>query len=401
MYLDFMSGVAVMNLGYGHPKVIEAIKRQSESLMHYSGYIGLHETYIRLAEKLQEIAPCESLREAKVCFVNSGTEAVEAALKLARAYEKRSIIASFIPAYHGHIGMGALSITTMKASMRKKLTSVLSGAISVPYAYCYRCLLGHTYPDCNLACIKYLERIFETVMPPEDVAALVVEPIMGGAGYVVPPDEFLPSLQRLCRDNSILLVCDEVQSGFGRTGKMFALEHWSIQPDLMTISKGMGGGLPIGGIIARKEIMDLWEPGGFGTTLGGNPMACAAGLATIEALQDERLMENATKVGNHILMRLNQMKQRHELIGDVRGKGLMIGVELVKDRRTKEPAVEETKTTALEAFKRGLIITPSGTYGNVIRILPPLILTLEMADKGIDILDETLNDIERKCARAL
>lgn len=391
VYIDFVAGIATMNVGHCNPKVVEAVRQQAARLLHTSRHVAYYEPYVKLGERIREIAP-HDLKKGKVLFVNSGTEAIEAALKLARYCSNKLIVVSFIPSFHGR-AMGALAATASKASHRKRLTPLLVGTIHSPYAYCYRCAFEKEYPDCDLTCLRYLRKLLRVTAPSEDIAAVLVEPIAGEAGYIVPPDEFLPRLKKLCEENDMLFIVDEVQTGFGRTGKMFSVENWDVKPDMIAMAKAIASGLPLGALLGKKELMETWDPGAHGTTFGGNPLSCVAGLASLNVIIEDKLAQNAEKIGEYILNRLKDMADEHKLIGDVRGKGLIIGVELVKDRKTKEPAIDEMKQLVVESVKRGLLVISCGE--STIRIAPPLAISTELVDKGLDILDEALKTVER------
>jgi 4-aminobutyrate aminotransferase len=267
----------------------------------------------------------------------------------------------------------------------------MPGVHFVPYAYCYRCVFKQTYPECNLYCLDYLEEVvFKKIVSPEETAAIVVEPIQGAGGYIVPPDEFLPRLKNICRKNGIMLVDDEVQTGFARTGKMWACEHWGVEPDIICMSKAMAGGLPCGACVTKKEIMD-WTPSSHENTLGGNPIVISAAKAVLEIIQEENLMENAAKQGTYMLKRFEEMKETYEIIGDVRGKGLMVGIEFVKNKKDKIPAVKQRDSMILEAFKRGLLLLGAGRSS--LRLAPPLIINKEQIDLGLDLFEQTLKSI--------
>ncbi len=387
VYLDFSSGVGVMNLGHHHPKIVEAIKEQLGRFMHISSHIGWYEEYIRIASRLREIMP-RGFRDCKVLLINSGTEAVEAAIKLVRFSTRKNMILAFFNAYHGRT-LGALSLTTRSPTWRRHLTSVLVGAEHVPYPYCYRCIFNQEHTECGLYCLEYLRGVFETTCPTSDLAAVIIEPIQGESGCVVPPDDYLPALAKICREEGILFIADEVQSGMGRTGKMFALEHWDLVPDVMTIGKAVGGGLPLGATIGRSDLMDEWVKDSHGSTFGGNPVSCVAGCKTIETIVSDGLLKNAEQKGNSIRKRLWEMYEDHELIGDIRGKGLMIGVELVADRERKEPLKPDTRQKILmECLKRGLFLIGAGTSS--IRLYPPLTITEEQVEQGLNIFEEAL-----------
>ena len=389
-FLDFTSGIAVCNTGHCHPRVVEAIHRQAEELIHMSGsdfYYGLQSS---LAAKLSEITP--GSKEKRVFFGNSGAEAIEAALKLARYHTKRPQILAFLGAFHGRT-MGALSLTASKAIHEKGFSPLVPGVTHVPYAYCYRCPYHHRqYPGCSTACVDWIrEDLFKRCIPPEEVAAIFVEPIQGEGGYIVPPPEFHQRLYELAKEFGILFVDDEVQSGMGRTGKMMAIEHWGIIPDIIALAKGIASGMPLGATVSQSEVMD-WVPGSHASTFGGNPISCRAALTTIELLE-KGLVENAARLGIYILGKLKELQKRFHLIGDVRGKGLMIGIELVKDRQTKEKAIEERSKIIRACFERGLLILGAGE--NVIRFSPPLIITKKEADTALTIFEEVLKKVEK------
>jgi 4-aminobutyrate aminotransferase len=386
-FLDFTSGIAVTNTGHCHPKVVEAIHRQAEQLIHMSGsdfYYGLQSD---LAAKLSEITP--GSKEKRVFFGNSGAEAIEAAFKLARYHTKRSRVLAFLGAFHGRT-MGALSLTASKVIHEKGFSPLVPGITHVPYAYCYRCPYHQgPYPICGCACIDWIrEDLFKRSIPPEEVAAIFVEPIQGEGGYIIPPPDFHQKLYQLAKEFGILFVADEVQSGMGRTGKMMAIEHWGVVPDIIALAKGLASGMPLGATVAQSEVMD-WVPGSHASTFGGNPISCRAAQATIELLEGG-LIANAARLGEYILNQLKDFQQRFELIGDVRGKGLMIGIELVKDRATKVKAIEERSQVIQACFKRGLLILGCGE--NVIRLIPPLIITRREADLALTILEEVFTE---------
>jgi len=389
VFLDFSSGIAVTNIGHRHPKVVEAINRQAEKLMFINSCDFYTLPQVELVEQLFKITPGKFKKRA--FLGNSGTEAVEAALKIAQWHTRNYYVIAFIGGFHGRT-MGSLQLTTTSVSARRHFKGMMQGVFHVPYAYCYRCPFRQSYPECGLWCIDYIgDILLKKVCPPDDVACMIIEPIQGAGGYIVPPDDYLPRLSKLCKQNDIILVIDEVQSGFCRTGKWFACEHWGIEPDIITISKAIAAGLPLGVAISRAELMD-WEPGAHENTLGGNPIVCAAALAVLDVLKSEKLADNAAKVGDYMLDRFHEMAEKHELIGDVRGKGLMIGIELVKNRRTKEPAREEREKLMKGAFERGLILLGAGASS--LRLAPPLILTKEQADVGLEIFEKTLKEIE-------
>ena len=393
VYIDFNSGIAVMNIGHSHPKVIKAIDEQVKKFTHYSITDFVYEQPALLAKKLVEITPGNF--DKKVYFGNSGTEAVEAGIKIARGHfeGKRPYIIAFTGSFHGRT-LGSLSLTSSKPIQRKGFYPLLPGVEHVPYPYCFRCPWKQKYPDCNYWCVDFIEEwLFKKYLPPEEVAAIVFEPIAGEGGYVVPPPEFFPKLRKLADKYGILLIDDEVQAGMGRTGKWFAIEHWKTEPDIILIAKAIASGLPLSAVVGRKEIMDL-PPGSHASTFGGNPVSCAAALATIEVIEEEKLLENATKVGNEIMKWFNEEMEKREIIGDVRGKGLMIGVEIVENKETCLPSPKLTQEIIKRVFKRGVLLISAGT--SVLRIAPPLVITLEAAEKAVQIIIDVIREVEKE-----
>ncbi len=390
IFMDLGSGIAVTNVGHKHPKVVEAIKRQSDKLIFLNSCDYYTLPQVELADRLCQVTPGNF--EKRVFFGNSGTEAVEAALKIAQWHTRNFYVIGFIGGFHGRT-MGSLQLTTTSVGARRHFKGMMQGVFHVPYAYCYRCPFKQEYPDCGMWCVNYIEEtMLKKVIPPDDVACMVVEPIQGAAGYIVPPDEFLPALAKLCKKHGIIFVDDEVQSGFCRTGKWFACQHWGVEPDIITVSKAIAGGLPCGATIARKELMD-WDPGAHENTLGGNPVVCEAALAVIDILKEERLDKNAEQVGGFLLKRFKEMAETHEIIGDVRGKGMMIGLEFVKNRRTKEYATEFRNKLLDEAFERGLMLLAAGRAS--LRLAPPLVLTKEQAEVALEIFEDSLKKVEK------
>lgn len=349
-----------------------------------SGTDFYYEPQVRLAEKLAGLAPGKGKK--KVFFTNSGAEAVEAAIKLARYHTKREKLIAFFGAFHGRT-LGALSLTASKVVQREKFGPLLPGVVHAGYGYCYRCPYNLKYPECNISCVSYLEdTLFKKTVPADEVAAIIVEPIQGEGGYVMPPPGYHEALRELTRRHKILLIVDEIQSGMGRTGKMFAIEHWGVEPDIVTVAKGIASGMPLGAMIARSELAD-WEPGSHATTFGGNPVACEAALETIH-LVESGLMKNAERVGDYLEARLWDLARKFPLIGDVRGVGLMQGIELVRDRSTKEPAVSERNKIIQKAFRRGLLLLGCGESG--IRFSPALVVNQKEVDLAMEILERCL-----------
>jgi 4-aminobutyrate aminotransferase len=390
-FLDFNAGIAVASTGHCHPKVVEAIEEQSKRLIHMSGTDFYYENMVQLGEKLAAIAP--GAGKHRVYFGNSGTEATEAAMKLARYHTGRDKFIAFAGAFHGRT-MGALSLTGSKVTQRKGFGPLVPGVYHAQFPDPYRRPEGMTADDHAISCVRFIEdELFRTIVPAEEVAGIVVEPIQGEGGYLVPPKAFLEELRRLADRHGILLIFDEVQSGMGRTGKMWASEHFGVVPDIFTTAKGIASGLPLSAMIAKAEIMN-WGPGAHASTFGGNPVAVASALATIELLESE-LIANAAKIGGHILNRMRGWPQRFPHVGDVRGLGLMIGFELVRDQKTKERAPELRDRLQDTAFERGLLVLGAGR--NTIRLCPPLIITRDQADFAIDILEATLEATLEEC----
>ncbi|HET9362775.1 MAG TPA: acetyl ornithine aminotransferase family protein [Vicinamibacterales bacterium] len=388
VFLDCTAGIAVASTGHSHPDVVQAIVEQSRKFLHMSGTDFYYEPQVQLGEELSAIAPMPGPHRS--FFGNSGTEANEAAIKLARYYTKRPNVIAFFGSFHGR-SMGSLSLTASKLTQRRGLGPFLPGVFHAPYANCYRCPVGADPDSCAAECLRFIEdQLLVHLVPPEEVAAIVVEPIQGEGGYIVPPNVFHERLRELTRRFGMLLVVDEVQSGMGRTGKMFAIEHTGVTPDVVTMAKGIASGLPLGVMTAKSEIMS-WPPGTHASTFGGNPVACAASLATLKLLRDG-LVRNAEVVGAHMLAGVQALMNRHVIIGDVRGRGLMIGVELVRDRQTKERATTERDRVVHECFRRGLLVLGAGQ--NAIRLSPPLVLTASQADTAIGILDQALTAVD-------
>ena len=389
VFLDCAAGIAVNSTGHSHPDVVQAIIDQSRKFLHMSGTDFYYEPQVRLAEELAAITPIRG--GVRSFFGNSGTEAVEACLKLSRYTTGRQNIIAFLGAFHGRT-MGALSLTASKAIQRRGFGPMMPGVYHAPYPDRYRPPMGSTPETCAAVCVDFIEQELLThLVSPDEVAAVVVEPIQGEGGYVVAPDEFLQRLRELTMKHGILLVVDEVQSGMGRSGKMFAIEHTGVEPDMMAIAKGIASGLPLGVAVARAGLM-AWPPGAHASTFGGNPVSCAAALATIKLLK-ESIVANAADVGAHMMSGLKALADAHPLIGDVRGRGLMIGVELVRDRRTKERAGEERDAVVTAAFNRGLLVLGAGK--NAVRFSPPLVLTREEAGTAVRIFGEALGEVER------
>jgi len=388
-FLDFAAGIAVCSTGHCHPKVVEAIQKQAAELIHIAGNDFYHRHMPQLAERLVKTMP--KPQDYRVFFGNSGTEAVEGAIKLARYATRRDKLIAFYGCFHGRT-LGSLSLTASKNTQRKGFGTLLGGVEHIPYPYAYRCALGHTKETCGGEIIELLEQqIFKRLFAPEEVAAIIVEPIQGEGGFIPAPLFFLQELQRICNRHGIVLIVDEVQAGMGRTGKWWAYDHAGITPDIVLTAKGIASGMPISAFIAKESIMQ-WKPGAHGTTYGGNPVCIASALATMELIEGG-LMANARKVGDYVFGKINDWPQRFKIVGDVRGKGLMIGVEFVRDQKTKEKAADLRDRVIDNAFHRGLLTLGSGE--NSIRLSPPLIIDEEQADCAIRIMEESIREAEK------
>ena len=395
-FLDFAAGIAVTSTGHCHPEVVAAIQKQAAELIHISGTDFYDEHLTDLAEKLSSVAPMPGPH--KFFYGNSGAEAVECALKLARYHTGRQHVIAFLGAFHGRT-MGALSLTASKPQQKRRFSPLVPGVTHVRYPYAYRGCTGGPQEEEAFAmgCARYIEeKLFKTIVPPEEVAAIFVEPIQGEGGYVVAPTNFLRELRAICDKYGILLVVDEVQSGAGRTGKWWAIEHSGVQPDIVCMAKGIASGMPLGVCMSRADVMD-WVPGSHASTFGGNPVSIAAALATFDILEREAI-DNAARVGGKILERLNGWKKTHALVGDVRGRGLMIGVELVKDKTTREPASALRNRVEELCFGRGLMILGCGETS--IRLCPPLVVSEQEATVALDILEDALTQVEKEFAQA-
>jgi 4-aminobutyrate aminotransferase len=387
-FIDFNSGLAVLNVGHCHPKVVSAITEQTKKLIHYSYTDFYYQPIVDLGKELTKITPGTFAK--KVFFCNSGAEVIEAAMKMAKWHTRNSLFLAYTGAFHGRT-LGAVSLTASKPVQRRHFFPLVPGVTHVPYPYCYRCPFHLSYPECHFWCVDFIEEeVLAKYIPAENVAAMFVESIQGEGGYVVPPDDYFTRLRRLLDKHNILMIDDEIQSGIGRTGKWFAMEHFNVIPNAVCVAKAIGSGLPIGALISKDEFMD-WEGGSHATTFGGNPVACAAGLAVIDVIKQERLLENATKLGAHLLTRLKEMQKKYPIIGDVRGKGLMVAAEIVKDPDTKEFGGELSQEIMMKCFKRGLAIITSGK--STMRFVPPLVITRELLDAGLDVFEGVVKEV--------
>jgi len=386
-YIDFTSGIAVANVGHSNPDVVSAVKAQSNKILHNAGTDFYNELEVELAEKLVKITPG---RDQRVFYTNSGTESVECAFKLARWRSQRYRFISFINSFHGRT-YASMTLSGSKPIHRDHFGPLVPGVVHVPYAYCYRCPYDHKHGQCEYECLDYIEGVLlNTILPPDEVAGVFVEPIQGEGGYVVPPKEFMVGLQKLCKENKFLLIADEVQTGFGRSGKWFASEHFGIKPDIICLAKGIAGGMPLGACIAHKNIMK-WPPGSHASTFSGNPVSCAAALASINYIEKHKLIQNAAKLGKLGLESLKDDLGDNNHVGDIRGLGLMIGIELVHSQKKKYPA-HNLQTKAIKmAMKKGLLLLYGGK--STIRIAPPLVIDKEQFEKGIEIIVDVLKKV--------
>jgi len=391
-FFDFSAGIAVTSTGHCHPAVVDAIQKQAAELIHMSGTDFYYEGMVTLAERLSKVAPMAGPH--KIYYGNSGAEAIECALKLARYHTKRQQVIAFLGAFHGRT-MGALSLTASKPQQKRRFSPLVPGVTHVRYPDVYRgCIGGPQDADAfALGCARYIEdKLFRTVLAPEEVAAIFVEPIQGEGGYVVAPTVFMQELRRICDKHGILLVVDEVQSGIARTGKWFAVEHTGVEPDMVCIAKGIASGMPLGITMSKAEIMD-WVPGSHASTFGGNPVSIAAALATLDVIEKEGLLRNSQEVGDHMMKRMADWPKKHRIVGDVRGRGLMIGVDIVKDQKTREYGAAERDRVVEMAFEHGVLFLGCGP--STVRIAPPLVVTKEESDVAMDALEESIAVVEK------
>lgn len=386
-FLDFYGGIGVINAGHCPPTVVAAIKEQAEKLLHSCFMVGMYESYVHLAEKICQIAPGE--HDKKLMFANSGAEAVENAIKIARAYTKRPGVISFEAGFHGRTLL-TMTLTSKVKPYKYEFGPFAPEVYKMPSAYCYRCIYKSTYPECGMACLEQFDRLFVSEVDPDNIAAMIIEPVQGEGGFIVPPPEFLPGLKAICERHGILFIADEVQTGFCRTGKMFACDNFGVIPDMMTLAKGIASGLPLSAVVGTAEIMDAPTAGRIGGTYGGNPIACAAALATIEVMETARLDERAGVIGSRIVERMSEFQQRYPQIGDIRSLGAMVAIELVKDPKSRYPNKEAVATIIEKCFERGVLTIGAGIFGNVIRFLPPLVMTDDQLEQGLDVFAEAL-----------
>jgi 4-aminobutyrate aminotransferase / (S)-3-amino-2-methylpropionate transaminase / 5-aminovalerate transaminase len=389
-YIDFAGGIGVMNVGHSCPAVVSAIKEQADRMSHTCFHVAMYESYIDLAMKLNEITPGDF--EKKTMFANSGAEAVENSIKIARYATKRQAVIAFQNAFHGRTYM-AMTLTAQVHPYKWGFGPFCPEVYRAPFAYCYRCPLGLEYPSCGVHCADYMEEFFLGNISADSVAAIIAEPVQGEGGFIVPPPEYFPKLRKICNAHGILLIIDEIQSGMGRSGQMYASESLGAVPDMILTGKSLGGGLPLTAVTGKAEVMDAPHVGGLGGTFGGNPIACNAGLAVIDELEGG-LIEKAKNLGAKVHERFGELKKRHDIIGDTRGLGPMAALELVKDRRSKAPATEEAGKLVRIAYEKGLIVLRCGPHHNVVRVLMPLVITDDQLDKGFEILEECFREVQ-------
>jgi 4-aminobutyrate aminotransferase/(S)-3-amino-2-methylpropionate transaminase len=389
-FIDFAGGIGVMNVGHGATRVVAALRKQLEQFVHTCFSVAPYEKYVELAEKLNTLTPGKFAK--KTLLVNSGAEAIENSIKIARAHTHRPAVICFEDAFHGRTLL-AMSLTSKTHPYKAGFEPFATEIYRIPYAYCYRCSYGLQYPSCGVFCAHHLEDTFKRVVAAETVAAVVVEPVLGEGGFVAPPQEFFAVIQEICDRHKILLIADEVQTGFGRTGAMFACERYGITPDILVSAKSLAAGMPLAAVTGRAEVMDAAGVGGLGGTYSGNPLACAAALAAIETIEQEMLADRATKIGRVFDERASLWAKRWSLIGEVRGLGAMRAIELVRSPEKREPAKEETEQIVRYCYTHGLIMISAGSYGNVLRLLVPLIITDEQFNEGLNMLETAIASV--------
>jgi 4-aminobutyrate aminotransferase/(S)-3-amino-2-methylpropionate transaminase len=386
-YIDFAGGIGVNNVGYCDEEVLKAIQDQIQKYIHTCFHVVMYEPYVELAKRLNEITPGNFPK--KTMFTNSGAEAVENAVKIARHATGRPATIAFEDAFHGRTLL-ALSLTSKMKPYKSGFAPYAPEIYRMPYAYCYRCAFGLEYPSCEIRCAYFLRDFFNTHISAEQVAALIIEPVLGEGGFVVPPKEYFKILKKISEDNGIVFIADEVQTGFGRTARMFAMEHYGVEPDIVVMAKSIAGGLPLGAVTGRAKLMDHPQIGGLGGTFSGNPVACRAALAVLDQFVKKDLLSRAEKIGKKVLERFKELQSRYPIVGDVRGLGAMVGMELVVDRKTKEPATTLTKQLVNRCREKGLLLIAAGTHSNIIRPLMPLVITNDQLEKGLGMIEESL-----------
>ncbi|MCX7711402.1 MAG: 4-aminobutyrate--2-oxoglutarate transaminase [Clostridia bacterium] len=393
VFLDFAAAIGVQNAGHCDDEVVEAVKSQTEKYIHPCFHVAMYEPYVAVSERLAEITPGKF--EKKVMLANSGAEAVENSVKISRKYTKKTGILALETSFHGRTYM-AMSLTSKVKPYKNGFGPFSPDTYKIPSAYCYRCPLGCKYPECGIACAEKLRTLLKGELSSDYIAALIAEPVQGEGGFIVPPKEYLQALQSICNENGIVFIVDEVQAGFARTGKLFASEHFGIEPDMMTLSKSIAAGVPLSAVVGKAEIMDAPGAGEIGGTYGGSPLACAAALKVMEKIDKDDLAKKAEMIGNILMKRLGEMKEKYPVIGDIRGLGAMVGMEFVKDQKTKEPYAEIIKQITGYAYNKGVLFLSAGIFSNVLRFLPPLVMTEEQVNYGMDILDEAIE----KCIKS-
>lgn len=389
-YIDFAGGIGVNNVGHCNEEVLKAVQDQIQKYIHTCFHVVMYEPYVELAKKLNSITPGNFPK--KTMFANSGAEAVENAVKVARHATGRPAIIAFEDAFHGRTLL-ALSLTSKMKPYKFGFSPYAPEIYRMPYAYCYRCAFSLEYPSCEIRCAYFLRDFFDTHISAEHVATLIVEPVLGEGGFVVPPKEYFNILHKICQENGIVFIADEVQTGFGRTAKMFAMEHYDVQPDIIVMAKSMAGGFPLSAITGKAELMDHPQVGGLGGTFAGNPVACRAALAALDQFGKKNLLKQAEKIGKRVLEKFKEFQEVYPVVGDVRGLGAMVGMELVVDRKTKEPATAFTKRLIELCREKGLLMVSAGTYSNIIRPLMPLVIADDHLEQGLSIIQETFHDL--------
>ncbi|MBW1649521.1 MAG: 4-aminobutyrate--2-oxoglutarate transaminase [Deltaproteobacteria bacterium] len=389
-YIDFAGGIAVMNIGHSHPKVVEALKKQAEKFTHTCFMVNPYQSAIKLAEKLCAATPGNFAKSA--FFANSGAEAVENAIKIARYYTKKKGIIAFENAFHGRTLL-AMTLTGKVKPYKYGFGPFAPEIYKIPYAYCYRCPFNLKYPECDIYCAENLKDFFIKGIDPENTAAVIVEPIQGEGGFITPPKEYFQKIKKICEENNILFIADEIQTGIGRTGKMFAMQHYNVIPDITLTAKSLAAGMPLSAIVGKKEIINSVHPAGIGGTYNANPLSCEAALAVFDIIETENILQQAKALGENLKSHLENLKAEYQIIGDVRGIGAMIAMELVKDRKKKTPAQEEAKALTKYCLDKGLILLSCGVYGNVIRFLMPLTIPERLLSKGLEIIKEGLSEL--------
>jgi len=387
-FLDFSGGIGVLNVGHCPDEVVAAIRDQAGKYLHSCFMVQMYEPYIALAKELNEIAPGKFSK--KTMFVNSGAEAVENAIKIAKHYTKRPAVLCFENAFHGRTAL-TMSLTSKVKNYKFGFWPFMPEVYRAPYAYCYRCSYDKKYPSCGIYCAEFInEKFFDLYAAAESIAALIVEPVQGEGGFIVPPKGYLEKLQKICQDHGIVFIADEIQTGFGRTGKMFACEHFGVEPDLLVTAKSLAAGMPLAAVTGRAEIMDAVEHGGIGGTFGGNPVCCAAGLAVLQILKKEKLVERAHFIGEKVMKKFHTLAEKYPFVGDIRGLGAMNAMEIVADMKSQKPNGDLAKAIVKRCYEKGLIMLTAGGLGNVIRNLVPLVVTDEQLEQGLKILDEAM-----------